>query len=213
MRAMIYTRLSYANVISTAALFLALGGGAYALSGVAHDGLLHGCVSNRTGVLRLVTSSSSCQRRTTHGKHRNPGETAINWNQAGPQGLQGLQGLQGIPGVQGTQGAQGSQGVQGPPGNDSATHIVVRTTSFTGVAGQTAAICNPGERAVGGGVGRSNDSAGPADVVRRSAPVIGTSASWTAASAGDTPTGWVADFDTGGATSAGITIYVVCASP
>jgi hypothetical protein len=210
---MIYRRLSYANVTSTAALFLALGGGAYALSGVAHDGLLHGCVSKKTGVLRVVTSSSSCQRSTTHGKHRNPGETAINWNQVGPQGIPGVQGAQGVQGIPGVQGVQGIPGGQGPPGHDAATNIVVRTTSFTATSGQDAAFCNPGERAVGGGAGRSDGSSSGTDVVRRSAPVIRTSSSFTAASAGDTPTGWVANFDVGGATPTGITIYVVCASP
>jgi hypothetical protein len=102
------SRLTYANVMATVAVFLALGGGAYALSGIPdRGGVFHGCVSNSTGVLRVVKSSSSCHRAVRHGKHRNPGESAVAWNQQGRPGIQGLQGLQGVQGVPGATGATG----------------------------------------------------------------------------------------------------------
>ena len=93
-------RLTYANVMATVAVFLALGGGAYALSGVPDSGgVFHGCVSNATGALRVVKSARSCHRAVRHGKHRNPGEFAVAWNQ---QGRQGPPGAQGAPGSNAT---------------------------------------------------------------------------------------------------------------
>jgi hypothetical protein len=92
-------RLTYANVMATVAVFLALGGGAYALTGVPdRAGLFHGCVSNATGVLRVVKSASACRKAVRHGKHRNPGEFAIAWNQQGPQGQPGRNAtINGVP--------------------------------------------------------------------------------------------------------------------
>jgi hypothetical protein len=102
------SRLTYANVVATGALFVALGGGAYALSGVPdRSGVFHGCVAT-SGALRVVAKSSSCRKTktVTRGRRRVriPGESAIAWNQ---QGRQGLQGIQGTPGKDGTQGPAG----------------------------------------------------------------------------------------------------------
>jgi len=68
------------------------------------NGVIHGCYNTTNGVQRIIdTAVESCK----------PGETAIQWNQTGPQGPQGPQGLRG---PQGPQGLQGPQGVAGPPG-------------------------------------------------------------------------------------------------
>jgi hypothetical protein len=93
------TRLTYANVMATVAVFLALGGGAYALTGVPDSGgLFHGCVSNATGVLRVVKRASACHKAVRHGKHRNPGEFAVAWNQQGRQGQPGSNAtINGVP--------------------------------------------------------------------------------------------------------------------
>src|SRR2546421_6851187 len=92
------SRLTYANVMATGALFVALGGGAYALSGVPdRGGGFHGCVSNATGVLRVVKSAAACQKAKTvrrHGKKgRLPGEVAVAWNQKGQPGSNGINGI------------------------------------------------------------------------------------------------------------------------
>ena len=85
---LVRSHLTYANVVATGALFVALGGGAYALSGVPdRSGVYHGCVAS-TGALRVVTKASSCVKAKTvkRGKRlvRIPGESAIAWNQQGP---------------------------------------------------------------------------------------------------------------------------------
>jgi hypothetical protein len=96
------------NVIATGAMFVALGGGAYALSGAPdNSGVFHGCVSNRTGALRVVRRANSCTKAHGRGRHRNPGETAITWSQQGPRGLQGIQGMQGMQGQKGDLGMPG----------------------------------------------------------------------------------------------------------
>src|SRR5258706_4507837 len=127
------SRLTYANVMATAAVFLALGGGAYALSGVPdRGGLFHGCVSNSTGVLRVVKSATSCHKAVRRGKHRNPGEFAVSWNQ---------------------QGRPGANGTTGSPGTPGATNVTIRLASFVAdslrMSGHVHVDCHPGERAVG----------------------------------------------------------------
>jgi hypothetical protein len=105
------SRVTYANVMATGAMFVALGGGAYALSGIPDGGgVFHGCVSNSTGVLRVVKSASSCHQAVRRGRHRNPGELPVSWSQQGPRGAQGVQGPQGGQGIQGLPGIQGPQG-------------------------------------------------------------------------------------------------------
>src|ERR1700716_3492061 len=74
----IRSRLSYANVMATTAVFIALGGGTYALSGVPDNGgVVRGCVSNRTGLLRVVNGTSGCRKPTGRGPRRDPGELAV----------------------------------------------------------------------------------------------------------------------------------------
>lgn len=112
-----------------AALTLALVGGvSYAATRRANSSY-HGCYNKKTGLLRLVTHAAP---------HCTRGESAIVWNQTGPQGPQGSQGPQGpqgpagattaglsnsggAPGPQGPQGPAGSQGPQGPAGPAGAT--------------------------------------------------------------------------------------------
>src|SRR5436190_4527483 len=103
------SRLTYANVMATVAVFLALGGGAYALTGIPdRGGVYHGCVDTKTGALRVVKGASSCRkakfvRRGTR-RVRIPGESASAWNQHGVQGAPGIQGIQGIQGQKGDTG-------------------------------------------------------------------------------------------------------------
>src|SRR5215218_6764963 len=64
---------------------------------------INGCYDKKTGVLRI---SGSCTAK----------ETAISWNQVGPQGPQGEKGQQGDPGPQGPPGEKGEKGDTGPQG-------------------------------------------------------------------------------------------------
>src|SRR5947209_3428975 len=87
--AWVRARPTYANVTATLALFLALGGGAYAASGglVASNGVIHACVA-RDGGLVVVASGKRCAK----------GTRGLAFNQSGPRGNPGVQGVPGASG-------------------------------------------------------------------------------------------------------------------
>jgi hypothetical protein len=68
------------------------------------DDVINGCVSDKTGLLRV--SDPPCRI----------GETAISWNAQGPGGLPGPEGPQGPEGPEGPEGPQGLEGPEGPEG-------------------------------------------------------------------------------------------------
>jgi Collagen triple helix repeat (20 copies) len=121
------SQLTYANMMATGAMFVALGGGAYALNaGPDNSGVFHGCVSNSTSALRVVKDANSCAKAHGHGRHRVPGETAISWSQQGPPGQQGLPGT---PGQKGDPGTPGEKGEPGTPGQN-ATKLFAAVSDF-----------------------------------------------------------------------------------
>ena len=67
---------------------------------------IHSCVSNSSGSLRIIAATGTCRG----------GETALDWNIAGPVGPIGPMGPQGAVGLIGPQGPQGAVGPQGPTG-------------------------------------------------------------------------------------------------
>jgi hypothetical protein len=83
------------------------------------NGVIHGCYDTSTGTLRVIDFEAGQKCRV-------PGESALNWNQTGPQGPQGPtgpagpQGLTGPQGPAGPHGPQGPQGPQGPAGTGGA---------------------------------------------------------------------------------------------
>jgi hypothetical protein len=91
--------ISYSNVMSTLAVFLVLGGGAWAASGtfVSAGGQITGCVAPRGGPLRVVKVHGHCRR----------GEQTIKLAHA-PATT--------IPGSAGAQGPTGPAGPAGPGG-------------------------------------------------------------------------------------------------
>jgi hypothetical protein len=95
-------RLSYSNVVATLALFLALGGGAYAaFDPIGPDGDVDACFRKKSGKLRLMK-----------GERCKPGRR-ISWAAVGPQGPAGP------PGPQGESGPAGS--IQGAPAGGDLT--------------------------------------------------------------------------------------------
>lgn len=88
------SKLSFANVVSCVALFIALGGGAYAASGgFVTAGTAKLCIS-RSGSVTAVKSSKKCKHGTT---------TFV-------VGQKGAAGTNGINGTNGTNGATGPAG-------------------------------------------------------------------------------------------------------
>src|ERR1039458_1524599 len=86
---------SYANIMSSIAVFVVLGGGAYAASTIpGPGGVIHGCYQKRTGALRVVKSGQKCKK----------GELAVSWNQKGQTGALGKTGPIGPTGDSATSG-------------------------------------------------------------------------------------------------------------
>jgi hypothetical protein len=75
--------VTYANVVATGAIFIALGGGAYAVTAVpSANSVVFACAKKKGGALRTVKKSTRCRR----------GERKISWNvggQAGPGRIPG----------------------------------------------------------------------------------------------------------------------------
>src|SRR5438067_5059340 len=89
---------------------LAIGGGVAFATSPGSGGAISGCYANKGGDLRVIDPASGSCKAT---------ETALTWNQTGPQGPQGdpgPQGPKGDPGAQGPQGPKGDTGPAGPAG-------------------------------------------------------------------------------------------------
>jgi hypothetical protein len=105
-----------------AAVLAAVGGAAYA-SIPDSSGVIHGCYLRSGGSLRVIDASVTGCKST---------ETALNWNQTGPQGPvgpQGPAGPTGPTGPAGPQGPKGDTGPQGPAGTSGAAHAYFATDS------------------------------------------------------------------------------------
>jgi hypothetical protein len=100
--------LSYANVMATIAVFLALGGGAFAATtGLkTKGGTIHGCVSARTHVLTVLKPGKRCGR----------GHLSLKFNATGTRGVTGPAGPTGQAGAAGAPGPEGDTGRAGTPG-------------------------------------------------------------------------------------------------
>lgn len=142
---------TFGNGVAVVALFVALGGAAYASGGnpfVSAHGAIRGCV--KRGRLDLAKRGRPCPRHTiavTFGQAGAPGRRGL----PGAAGSQGAPGNQGIPGPQGPQGAQGIQGNPGPlltelPGGKSETgayEVVFYVANSGGGGGGATAISFP----------------------------------------------------------------------
>jgi hypothetical protein len=86
------------------------------------SGVIHGCYTNRGGILSVVDPSA--------GQKCSSLQTPIAWNQQGPQGDPGPPGPKGDKGDTGAQGPQGDPGPQGPPGPDGTTGYAMSDRPF-----------------------------------------------------------------------------------
>lgn len=146
------------------------------------DGVFHACVGN-AGTVRIVETGADCRNN----------ETAVSWNEAGPQG------------------PEGPQGPAGP------TNLITRTSAPVDVPPEGPIVrdakvnCLPGERATGGGA--LNSGPAPAffnTVLLSSFPTV----NGAPAADGATANGWFArarNNGEGGQTMQ-LIAYVICAS-
>ncbi|MGB0094847.1 MAG: hypothetical protein WBP81_20225, partial [Solirubrobacteraceae bacterium] len=115
--------LSYANVTASVALFLALGGGAYAVASnpfVGRNGVIVGCVRRSDEALRVVTVGATCPTGSVKVAFNEKGQRGTR-GPIGSRGAAGPQGLKGDTGAPGAQGTTGPAGPQGPKGDTGTT--------------------------------------------------------------------------------------------
>lgn len=113
---MLRERLTFANVMSSVAVFIALGGGAYAVtgSGSGVDGTeyrqagkrIYACIAKRSGEFERVSAKARCGKRAKK----------VSWAVKGPRGMRGKRGPKGAVGARGSRGPQGVRGQEGPQG-------------------------------------------------------------------------------------------------
>ena len=103
------------------------------------SGVIHACY-RANGNIRLVDKSSCTST-----------ETALTWNQTGPQGPAGAAGPAGAPGPQGATGPQGQPGTPGPAG--VAGYEITNTHETLPLNGsiEVTATCPTGKRVISGG--------------------------------------------------------------
>ena len=118
-------------------------GGGVALATHNNSNELHACYNN-SGHLVIIDDPANCGNS----------ETAISWNQEGPQGPQGPQGNSGPAGSTGPQGNQGSVGLAGPQGPSGLSDIeMVHSTSPLASDAFVAILlpCPAGKQVISGG--------------------------------------------------------------
>jgi hypothetical protein len=129
----IFSRLSYANIMSTVAVFAALGGGAYAATALPKNSVGPSQIKKNAVTSVKVKDGSLTKRDFKLGQL-----PAGAKGDSGPQGPQGSQGEKGEKGDQGLQGIQGVQGERGPSDGYSSANNA--TTSVGGGAEDSLAV-------------------------------------------------------------------------
>jgi hypothetical protein len=120
--------------MSSIAVFLALGGGAWAVTTQAPPPTIDACVKQagkKKGQLRIVAAKAKCrksERRLTWAS----AAAAPPAGPAGPTGPAGPAGPAGEPGPKGDTGAQGPQGEPGPGGSETGTSILQKLAPVDG---------------------------------------------------------------------------------
>jgi hypothetical protein len=113
-------RLRYAGIATIATVGLSVAVGAIAYAAIPDpSGAIHGCYDKALGSVRVIDPSSSNPLKNKCRSY----ETALDWNQTGPQGPAGPAGAKGDTGAAGAagpagpKGDTGADGAQGPKGD------------------------------------------------------------------------------------------------
>lgn len=198
--------LTYANVMATVALFVALGGVSYATIKIGRDSV------RARHIAPNAVRASELARRSVGTAEVTDGSLLSEDFLVPPRGVRGARGDRGATGPPGARGPAGPRGADGVAGVNAATSAVVRLgSSQPALPGEGLLLrvdCLAGERAIGGGASPDPEILTPDADLKSSFPYPSTS--------GATPTAWMAGVqNTGptGAASVSFRGYVVCLSP
>lgn len=153
----IHKRLTYANVMSTVAAFIALGGAAVAATHLPKNSV------GRKQIRKNAVNSVKVKNHSLKAVDFKAGQLPA--GSAGPSGATGAT------------GATGPQGPKGDTGAAGATSIKIRTGSGTGSA---SAECEPGEIPTGGGAIDSSGGALESSYPNTGIPAELPNGRWTA---------------------------------
>jgi hypothetical protein len=175
-------RISYANVVATLALFLALGGTSYAALTITGKQVKNSSLTGKD-VKNGSIAGGDVKKGSLLSSHFKAGQ--LTGGSAGPAGPSGPVGATGSAGTPGSPGAPGTPGVSGLQ--------IVETLSASDATDSkvVTATCPGTKKVVGGGALLLN--AGASNVaIERSGTEDGAGAAWTAAGHEHTPTasGW-----------------------
>jgi hypothetical protein len=197
--------LTFANVVATLALFIALGGSSYAAVRLSANS-----VGSRQIKRDAVKESEIAKSAVESEEVRNGSLRSVDFARL-PVGAKGSPGAVGPRGPKGAQGDRGPTGPRGPAGADAATSLLVHLAPPSDVAAGASttiiAHCNPGERAISGGVSFQPPEAAPYVQVTGSYPDPNTE--------GSTPTSWNVSVANQAANTASVqvTAYALCIAP
>lgn len=153
-------RVTYANVMATLAVFVALGGGAYAATSgggfTSSSGVITGCVPRKGGTLKVVKLGKKCPK----------GTVALAFNHSG------VPGATGIPGQTGSAGPAGATGATGATGASDA-YSATKTTPETTV--NSVSVTVPAGNYIGWG-GCTVQAFGPVGSTSSTTPTWGAAA-------------------------------------
>jgi hypothetical protein len=132
------TKLTFANVVASLALFVALGGGAYAAAQLPKNSVGTAQIKNEAVTPAKLSQSAQSSLEGTRGPKGDPGVAGAAGAQgkegprgeAGTRGENGDQGIQGEPGPRGDKGETGERGAPGEPGDSDPIVVDARASSF-----------------------------------------------------------------------------------
>lgn len=156
--------LSYANVMSTIAVFLALGGGAWAVTAQQKPLTVTACVKKagaQKGQLRVISTKAKCSKTERKLAWTSASATSTPGPLTGASGQDGVTGSGGVSGASGPAGPAGATGPAGPAGADGQQ----------GPAGPQGA---QGPQGVAGPAGTSGSADTPAQILSKLSTVDGS---------------------------------------
>jgi len=149
------SRLRYANVMATVAVFIALGGSSYAAMTVTGAQIRDNTVASPDlrdngvrgkDIRRATINSSDIRDRSLRARDFMPGQLA-----SGPRGETGPAGAMGPEGLQGAAGPAGSAGPAGPAGISGLERVIASSANNSQSPKNAAAACPDGKNVLGTG--------------------------------------------------------------
>jgi hypothetical protein len=182
-------RLTYANVVASLALFAALGGVSYAAVTLPKNSVGRAQLKKNVVVSKKVKDRSLLARDFKRGQL--------------PGGPRGLKGDAGVP------GPKGDKGDPGIPAPSAGANAIVRSVDFVVEANSQNggfALCQPGERATGGGATPGGVTAGQIFPLQS----VPSDAAGLVSNSGEAPRGWRVIMHNGTGSPSPSTVYAVC---